>query len=196
MPKKPFTREQVDAQRSRIMDVASSVMADVGFNHLSMRKLASQLNMTASNIYNYFPNKKVLLDQTRLRGFEQLLSAVNSADSIDQLVEEILNFSNEQQGYYQLMFFPPKVTLDEVTEIDEDGLAIRKHLDQLHQRVGVLLGNMDNAAIHQSLSVILGLIDVQQNNVLSSLESVSADQLQSLIFQQIKPLQLSAPVAA
>lgn len=196
MPKKPFTREQVDAQRSRIMDVASSVMADVGFNHLSMRKLASQLNMTASNIYNYFPNKKVLLDQTRLRGFEQLLSAVNSADSIDALVEGMLNFSNQMQGYYQLMFCPPKVTLDDDADIDEDGLAIRKHLDQLHQRVGILLGNMDNTAIHQCLSVILGLIDVQQNNVLSSLETVSADNLQSLILQQIKPLQMDAPVAA
>ena len=59
MPKKPFTPEEVAAQRQRIMDSASQVMAEVGFHHLSMRKLASQLGMTASNIYNYFPNKEV-----------------------------------------------------------------------------------------------------------------------------------------
>ena len=61
MPKKPFTAEEIAAQRARIMDSASQVMADVGFHHLSMRKLAAQLGMTASNIYNYFPNKEILL---------------------------------------------------------------------------------------------------------------------------------------
>lgn len=70
MPKKPFTPEEISAQRERIMDSASQVMADIGFHHLSMRKLASQLNMTASNIYNYFPNKESLFLYTRRRGFE------------------------------------------------------------------------------------------------------------------------------
>ena len=45
MPKKPFTPEEVAAQRERIMSAASQVMADVGFHHLSMRKLASQLGI-------------------------------------------------------------------------------------------------------------------------------------------------------
>lgn len=53
MPKKPFTPEEMTAQRERIMNSASQVMAEVGFHHLSMRKLANQLGMTASNIYNY-----------------------------------------------------------------------------------------------------------------------------------------------
>ena len=70
MPKKPFTPEEIAAQRERIMDSASHVMAEVGFHHLSMRKLASQLGMTASNIYNYFPNKESLFVHTRRRGFD------------------------------------------------------------------------------------------------------------------------------
>jgi AcrR family transcriptional regulator len=193
MPKKPFSQAQINAQRVRIMDVASYVMADVGFSHLSMRKLASQLNMTASNIYNYFPNKRVLLDQTRLRGFEQLMLCIENVQSMTQFVEKFLDFSM-QKGYYQLMFCPPKVSLDESSDADlineeqSDAYAIRGHLDSLHNKVGELLDDRNNTTIHQCLSIILGLIDVQQNNVLSSSESIASEQLSSLIILQIGAL--------
>ncbi len=128
MPKKPFTPEEVAAQRQRIMDSASQVMADVGFHHLSMRKLASQLGMTASNIYNYFPNKEVLFIQTRLRGFdmffaqmnEQMGEAVNAEQALHQFARLLIGFAQQDPGYYQLMFQPPRLNLKDTQQVDQE----------------------------------------------------------------------------
>lgn len=128
MPKKPFTPEEVAAQRQRIMDSASQVMADVGFHHLSMRKLASQLGMTASNIYNYFPNKEVLFIQTRLHGFEiffnemneQMGEAINAEQALKQFARLLISFAQQDPGYYQLMFQPPRLNLKETEQVDQE----------------------------------------------------------------------------
>lgn len=128
MPKKPFTQEEITAQRQRIMDSASQVMATVGFHHLSMRKLASQLNMTASNIYNYFPNKELLFTNTRLRGFEMFLGEntqlMQNAESAQGALKDfaylMINFAQSKPGYYQLMFQPPKLSLQDMQDVSMD----------------------------------------------------------------------------
>lgn len=128
MPKKPFTPEEVAAQRQRIMDSASQVMAEVGFHHLSMRKLASQLGMTASNIYNYFPNKEILFIQTRLRGFEMFFTAMNeqmgiassASQALQQFARYLIGFAQKNPGYYQLMFQPPKLHLGDAERVDQE----------------------------------------------------------------------------
>lgn len=121
MPKKPFTPEEVAAQRERIMSAASQVMAEVGFHHLSMRKLASQLGMTASNIYNYFPDKESLFLHTRLHGFGLLLTDINEGMRLNtdaraallNFAESMIQFAQQNPGYYQLMFQPPRLRLDQ-----------------------------------------------------------------------------------
>lgn len=117
MPKKPFTPEEVNAQRERIMDSASTVMADVGFHHLSMRKLATQLGMTASNIYNYFPDKETLFINSRRRGFELFFAlpdsdARSATEALHDFAASIVEFAQKFPGYYQLMFQPPLLSLD------------------------------------------------------------------------------------
>lgn len=128
MPKKPFTTEEIAAQRERIMDSASSVMAEVGFHHLSMRKLAAQLGMTASNIYNYFPNKESLFIHTRRRGFElvfldineQINRGVSPRDNLFAFAGQLISFAQRYPGYYQLMFQPPLLSLEETEVADQD----------------------------------------------------------------------------
>ncbi len=130
MPKKPFTPEEIAAQRERIMDSASHVMAEVGFHHLSMRKLASQLGMTASNIYNYFPNKESLFVFTRRRGFEMVFQDINEQMSqhldprsaLYNFAGHLIQFAQHSPGYYQLMFQPPKMTLTDPEVVDRDVL--------------------------------------------------------------------------
>ena len=128
MPKKPFTPEEVAAQRERIMSAASQVMADVGFHHLSMRKLASQLGMTASNIYNYFPDKEYLFLHTRLHGFGLLLTDINEQMRLNtdpraalmNFAQCMIQFAQQTPGYYQLMFQPPRLRLDETDHQHRD----------------------------------------------------------------------------
>lgn len=119
MPKKPFSAEEVRAQREAIMDGASKVMAQVGFHHLSMRKLARQLGMTASNIYNYFPNKEGLLLSARKRGFElffisqhkQVKMMDSPRSALVEFATNLVVFAQKTPGYYQLMFQPPLLSI-------------------------------------------------------------------------------------
>ena len=70
MPRQAFSAEEIIVQKQRIMDEAAQVMASEGINQLSMRALAASLNMTAANLYNYFPSKRQLFIETTQRGYE------------------------------------------------------------------------------------------------------------------------------
>lgn len=148
MPKKPFTPEEIVAQRQRIMDSASSVMAEVGFHHLSMRKLASQLGMTASNIYNYFPNKESLFLHTRRRGFdlafldinEQVRRGVAPDVGVYQFAADLIQFAQRFPGYYQLMFQPPLLSLEESDMADQEVKhQLERLVDEWQQHATTLL---------------------------------------------------------
>lgn len=120
MPKKPFTPEEVRAQREAIMNIAAKAMSQFGFHHLSMRNLAKQMDMTASNIYNYFPNKEALFLSTRKRGFELFFSRLHEQayqaetphDALLNFATDLALFAKDKAGYYQLMFQPPLLNLN------------------------------------------------------------------------------------
>lgn len=123
MPKKPFTPAEIESQQNRIMDGAARVMAETGYHQLSMRTLAARLEMTASNIYNYFPGKESLFLNIRRRGFElafrQVFTfAVGQADTrvLVQFVRQLVGFDQAYPGYYLLMFQSPALLPDESAE--------------------------------------------------------------------------------
>jgi len=189
MPKKPFTPEEIVAQRQRIMDSASSVMADVGFHHLSMRKLASQLGMTASNIYNYFPNKESLFLHTRRRGFdlafldinEQVRRGGGAEAGVYQFAADLIQFAQRFPGYYQLMFQPPLLSLEESDMADQEVKhQLERLVDEWQQHATTLLldalpqlaDRLESQQKQMTLvfvASIHGLIDAYRYKALSSL---------------------------
>lgn len=60
MPKLQRAPEEVEAFKNQILDVAMEVMKEDGYKHISMRKVAARMNMTAANLYNYYANKDEL----------------------------------------------------------------------------------------------------------------------------------------
>ena len=72
MAKPPLTKEEIESTRRRILDTALEIIIDEGFNHLSIRKIASRLKVTATTIYNYYVNKDEINLMIRVRGFEKL----------------------------------------------------------------------------------------------------------------------------
>ncbi len=149
MPKKPFSAEEITAQRERIMDSASRVMAEVGFHHLSMRTLAAQLGMTASNIYNYFPDKESLFLHTRRRGFDLAFNELNrslirgsAADALYAFAGHLIAFAQRYPGYYQLMFQPPLLRLEESERVDQDvQLQVERQAEEWQRHLLSLLAD-------------------------------------------------------
>ncbi|MGB1092518.1 MAG: TetR/AcrR family transcriptional regulator [Oceanobacter sp.] len=159
MPKKPFTPDQVASQRERIMDMSAQVMSEVGFHHLSMRKLASELGMTASNIYNYFPNKESLLLSVRHRGFEiafrdinnAILGASDARSAFYQFTRQLFVFAYQQPGYYQLMFQPPKLPLENISYSDRRlATVVDRFLSEWQQQAAGILSDAIPQLLEQS----------------------------------------------
>lgn len=209
MPKKPFTKEEVAQQRERIMQAAAKIMADVGYHHLSMRVLAKELNMAASNIYNYFADKEQLFLATRQRGFELLLQTTKkplseqfgSYPSLTGFAMGIVRFAQEYTGFYQLMFQPPKISLEGLNSAQKlVQQQIDRQLYEWQRHVLVLLTDALPALEYASpekhqqaalllLSTLHGIIDAYYHQSFPALhsnldlivDSFVASQLQQIV---------------
>lgn len=115
MPRQAFSAEEIVVQKQRIMDEAAQVMASEGISQLSMRALAASLNMTAANLYNYFPSKRQLFIETTQRGYELLDSYTKDGVARDEepraklagLLKSAVRFAHDWTGYWELMVHPP-----------------------------------------------------------------------------------------
>ncbi|MBN1498330.1 MAG: TetR/AcrR family transcriptional regulator [Spirochaetes bacterium] len=112
MPKTPMTREEVEVTRARILDTALDIIIEEGFNNLSIRKIASRLDVSATTIYTYYTNKDELNLMIRIRGFQKLhdLLVQGSAgyedieDRLKAMVRGYVEFGLAYPSYYDIMF--------------------------------------------------------------------------------------------
>jgi AcrR family transcriptional regulator len=72
MPRRAFTKAEIEAVRERILKETGSIISAHGYGALSMRKLASTLSLTAGALYRYFPTKQDLLVAYCLESLSEL----------------------------------------------------------------------------------------------------------------------------
>jgi AcrR family transcriptional regulator len=128
MPRQAFTAEEIVVQKQRIMDEAANAMASEGISQLSMRALATSVNMTAANLYNYFPSKRQLFIETTQRGYELLDSYTKEGvasfeeprDKLAGLLKSAVRFAHDWTGYWELMVHPPLQLREDLESGDSD----------------------------------------------------------------------------
>jgi AcrR family transcriptional regulator len=128
MPRAPMTRQEVEGVRERILDAAVEIIIAEGFENLSLRKIASRLNVTPTTLYNYYSNKDELNLMIQVRGFETLYSMLTSRaalhtgleDRLEAMIRGYVEFGTAYPSYYDLMFSPytPKYLDYAGTEIE------------------------------------------------------------------------------
>ncbi len=112
MANKPRRPETIDAEKRRMSEVALKMISVGGLKSLSMRKLAQQLKISPSTIYNYFRNRDELYLYVLNRGFELLYEEFRRAyDSQDEPVARLramatafLRFGKREPNYIGIMF--------------------------------------------------------------------------------------------
>ncbi len=95
-----------------ILDAAFKIAKDEGWQALSMRKIADQIEYTAPIIYEYFANKEAILQELTKKGHRLLSEKLLKAKSDNQTPAEQLkamwmaywDFAFEEKELYQLMF--------------------------------------------------------------------------------------------
>ena len=63
-------------KRQQILSAAEKLIAEVGFQGLSMQKLAKEAGVAAGTIYRYFDDKDHLIDDVRVRVTQRVADAV------------------------------------------------------------------------------------------------------------------------
>lgn len=121
----------VHDQRERALAAAFELFKAQGIEAVSLRAIASAVNVTAMALYRYFPGgKNEVLATLRGRGFEELAARFDAAvRDVSKPIEQILaltvslvRFALDSPGLYRLMF--------DVTQAEENDahLASRRKL--------------------------------------------------------------------
>lgn len=103
---------QKESNRNNILEAALGIVKEDGWQALSMRKIADQIEYTAPMIYEYFANKEAILNELGRQGHLKLAKKVKQAkdlhDRLDDQLEAMWisywNFAFEERELYQLMF--------------------------------------------------------------------------------------------
>jgi AcrR family transcriptional regulator len=126
-----MTTEKQDQNRSRILDVAESLLRSIGRDAITIRSVADEAKVQLPTIYRLFGDKVGLLDAVVERGFTRYMAIDpelrESLEPIEQLRQgwDIhVRFGLESPELYDLMYANPhsrKVT--PAAQIALDGLA-------------------------------------------------------------------------
>jgi AcrR family transcriptional regulator len=101
-----------DETRINILDASLKIVKEDGWNSLSMRKIADEIEYTAPIIYEYFSNKEAILLELTRKGFLLLAKDMKEARDKHRLPAKQLeamwlaywNFAFAEKELYQLMF--------------------------------------------------------------------------------------------
>jgi len=112
VPKIKRSPKEIEAVKISILETALEIIAKDGFDHLSMRKLASRIGIAAKTIYNYFSNKEEIYIMVLTRGFEIMYEkAIETGTVYDDpsekfaaLCREYVRFGITNKNYYNIMF--------------------------------------------------------------------------------------------
>lgn len=120
MPPKRATEAEKQQKRDEILEAATYLISRGGYDNFTVRKLAKELGMSATNIYNYFLNREEILLNVVDRGFRSLTTSKYAAyeqgdsvmDGIRQALWAVYNFSIQQFHLYDILFIQRLLPMD------------------------------------------------------------------------------------
>ena len=101
-----------DETKMSILEAAYKIVKEEGWQALSMRKIADEIEYTAPIIYEYFANKEAILAEFNKRGYLYLASELETArdkhehpaDQLEAMWMAYWAFAFRKKELYQLMF--------------------------------------------------------------------------------------------
>lgn len=111
MPPKAKNPEEFALEKQKIIDAAILLMKKTGLSGMSMRKLAQSLNMSATNLYNYFENKDEIYLHIRINSFNLLYDRLTEAqaekseafEKLEAYLRAFIRFGVLHESRYEIM---------------------------------------------------------------------------------------------
>ncbi len=201
MPKTPRTPEEVEAEKQRILGEALSIIAESGYEGLTMRRLGQRLGVAAKTIYNYFENKDEVYLQVAMMDFaalhDELLKGYESSeDSFERLgamTERFVAFGVSRPSHYNLMFGPhipmyrdffDSPSKDLAAKGLSKALQLRELIVRVIAEIGACGGEFseEEIALHSTrwLTGVHGILSLFNSGILSYLDDRPESALERL----------------
>lgn len=111
MGAKERKERQKTEMRHAILEAALRLFSDDGFDNVTMRKIADEIEYSVGTIYLYFKDRDEIFFELHKMGFEEFfkrqLAIQNIADPLQRLTDHglaYIQFAIDQPQYYDLMF--------------------------------------------------------------------------------------------
>ncbi|MBU0972828.1 MAG: TetR/AcrR family transcriptional regulator [Proteobacteria bacterium] len=111
MARKTRSPEVVEKIKDHIIGEAMKLIIDIGFNNMSMRKLAQRLGMSPTNIYYYYASQDEIYLNIQIKGFKALQTLLEKTSlsekdpylGLKKIIRAYLEFGFTHPDYYQIM---------------------------------------------------------------------------------------------
>jgi AcrR family transcriptional regulator len=114
MGSKERREREKNETRKRILDAARELFATLGYEGVSMRRIADKIEYSATTIYQHFADKEELLNELCYQDFRKLAETMQSLWKVKDPRERIrkcglayVQFAIEYPNHYRLMFMTP-----------------------------------------------------------------------------------------
>jgi AcrR family transcriptional regulator len=159
--------------RTNILCSAFSIVKSEGWQALSMRKIAEEIEYTAPIIYEYFANKEAILEELNKKGYRMLTQQMQEASdkviSLEEKLEAVWtaywNFAFEEKELYQLMFGVSMTCCREQEDADIDA-PYDLVAGLISQLTNIPLENEDEICrwYYTYWSIVHGLVSINLTN--------------------------------
>ncbi|MET0244172.1 MAG: TetR/AcrR family transcriptional regulator [Chitinophagaceae bacterium] len=159
--------------RSNILCSAFNIVKSEGWQALSMRKIAEEIEYTAPIIYEYFANKEAILEELNKKGYRMLTQQMQEASdkvlSLEEKLEAVWtaywNFAFQEKELYQLMFGVSMTCCREQENADIDA-PYDLVTGLISQLTNIPLENQDEICrwYYTYWSIVHGLVSINLTN--------------------------------
>jgi AcrR family transcriptional regulator len=129
-----------DERLNRILEAATQIIAEAGYQRASMRAVARVTGVSLAGLYHYFPNKERMLFLIQYRAFNALVNNLREKLlGVDDPVEQIRVMVRTHVGYFAANMAALKVCSHELDSLSgqsyEETLRIRRDYYLLVRRI-------------------------------------------------------------
>ncbi len=106
-------RKERDKQEMKemILSAAKKLFLKEGFEHITIRRIAEEIEYSSATVYLYFKDKDSILYALQAQGFQELFNRMKVLDAVKNPAEKLracgkiyLDFAMENKELYDLMF--------------------------------------------------------------------------------------------
>ncbi len=117
---------QLDETSQALLDAAHKLLAEIGPDALTVRRIATEAGMSTMNVYSRFGGKDGVIDELYADGYRRLIERIDAVPTSDDLAAELMtvattyrSFAIDNPTYYGIMlqsavsgFQPSQASID------------------------------------------------------------------------------------